>query len=358
MSLIIHAPNIHQGGGLTLLLGILKELKNYHEFKVIVDERLAIPNYLNENNILLRVKPTMFGRLYAELKLRSLAKANSVVLCFGNLPPLFRLNAYVILFIQNMYLVSEASLSGFSGSSRLRISLERVWLKFRLNCVNEIIVQSESMLVNVLRTLKLTSKVFPFTESANNSTFPRSVTQPSQKQTSKSESKDYDFLYVASGEPHKNHRCLIEAWKILVSKNIFPSLCLTISLENSPELYKSIEYEKETNGLKIECIGYISSEKISDVYARSGALIYPSTMESLGLPLIEARLLGLPIIASERDYVRDLIDPEQSFDPMSPVSIARAVERFLGHNQISTTVAGCETFVKYLLDKMDSNTTE
>lgn len=88
-----------------------------------------------------------------------------------------------------------------------------------------------------------------------------------------------------------------------------------------------------------------------DLYQRAGALIYPSTMESLGLPLIEARRMGLPIIASERDYVRDIIDPEQSFDPLSPVSIARAVERFLNYSQLSTTIVGPDVFVKYLLDK-------
>ena len=38
----------------------------------------------------------------------------------------------------------------------------------------------------------------------------------------------YDFIYVATGEPHKNHKRLIEAWKILGRDGIKPSLCLTI----------------------------------------------------------------------------------------------------------------------------------
>ncbi|MGH8848481.1 MAG: glycosyltransferase, partial [Polaromonas sp.] len=36
-----------------------------------------------------------------------------------------------------------------------------------------------------------------------------------------------------------------------------------------------------------------------------------------------------PILASELDYVRDVCSPVQTFDPASPVSIARAVKRFL-----------------------------
>ena len=46
-------------------------------------------------------------------------------------------------------------------------------------------------------------------------------------------------------------------------------------------------------------------------------------------PLIEAKYLNLPVLAGELDYIRDLIDPIQTFDPNSSISIYRAVKRFL-----------------------------
>ena len=45
--------------------------------------------------------------------------------------------------------------------------------------------------------------------------------------------------------------------------------------------------------------------------------------------LLEARALGVPVLAPERDYVRDVCEPRQTFDPASPRSIADAVRRFL-----------------------------
>ena len=39
--------------------------------------------------------------------------------------------------------------------------------------------------------------------------------------------------------------------------------------------------------------------------------------ESFGLPLLEASSIDLPIIASESDYVRDVCEPAQTFDPNS-----------------------------------------
>jgi glycosyltransferase involved in cell wall biosynthesis len=59
-------------------------------------------------------------------------------------------------------------------------------------------------------------------------------------------------------------------------------------------------------------------------------LIYPSQLESFGLPLVEAVSLGLDVIASELDYVRDVVYPVQTFDPTSALSIARAVKRYCG----------------------------
>ena len=80
-------------------------------------------------------------------------------------------------------------------------------------------------------------------------------------------------------------------------------------------------------------LGLISEGEIQDLYLNAMALIFPSTLESFGIPLIEARDAGLVIVASELDYVRDIVDPEFTFDPVSPLSIARAVKRFLGEKE-------------------------
>ena len=140
----------------------------------------------------------------------------------------------------------------------------------------------------------------------------------------------FDFVYVASGEPHKNHRNLIEAWCLLAQEEVFPSLKLTVDPLVFPELCAWMEQMAGQYALKIENRGHLPYEAILELYSDAGALIYTSTFESLGLPLIEARQAGLPILSSELDYVRDVIDPEQTFDPGSSVSIARAVKRHMG----------------------------
>lgn len=46
-------------------------------------------------------------------------------------------------------------------------------------------------------------------------------------------------------------------------------------------------------------------------------------------PYRGARAARLPVVAAEKDYVRDVVEPAQTFDPESAVSIVRAVRRFL-----------------------------
>ena len=138
---------------------------------------------------------------------------------------------------------------------------------------------------------------------------------------------------MASGEPHKNHLNLIKAWSLLAQQEIYPSLTLTLSEKKFSELVSWIEQQKREYSMNVFNLGLISEGEIQDLYLNATALIFPSTLESFGIPLIAARDAGLAIVASELDYVRDIVDPEVTFDPASPLSIARAVKRFLGEKE-------------------------
>jgi glycosyltransferase involved in cell wall biosynthesis len=79
--------------------------------------------------------------------------------------------------------------------------------------------------------------------------------------------------------------------------------------------------------------GAIEHHEVISIMNASAGLIFPSKIESFGLPLLEAASLGLPIVASELDFVRDVVIPSESFHPDSALSICRAVIRFLDGNK-------------------------
>ena len=110
--LIIHAPNVHQGGGRTLLIPLLIATGGSPGI-AILDARLNLPAILPHDLVVIRVPPTLAGRISGEWRLKQLAKAEDVVLCFGNLPPLFHTYGRVRVFLQNCYLFGRRDFGAF-----------------------------------------------------------------------------------------------------------------------------------------------------------------------------------------------------------------------------------------------------
>ncbi len=345
--LLVHATNVHQGGGRTLLDALLK-LPLKPGTTALLDARMPLPPTMPATTTVVRVKPSVPGRLLAERRLRVLARPDDVVLCFGNLPPLFDVAGHVVVFVQNRYLIDDVSLAELPFWSRLRLWVERIWFRMRAGTVDEFVVQTPSMkdtlarhLLNIKTKPELCLRIQPFVSGESQS-------RQAKADGANESSAVYDFMYVASGEFHKNHRRLIEAWILLAQEGYRPSLALTIDIAEFADLCDWIEVQKQIHHLHIENKGVLPTSQVADLYKCSGALIYPSTLESFGLPLNEARNAGLAVLAGELDYVRDVLDPDETFDPNSAVSIARAVKRFMRIEEPALQIVDAGTFVASL----------
>lgn len=340
--IFIHATNVHQGGGRALLVAIINALPTGLLSILSLDSRMP----LCTDKVVKRVQPTLVQRLFAEIWLAKNVELGDVALCFGNLPPLFKLRGYVVVLVQNRYLIDSVNLDGFLFKTRIRLKIERLWLSYRSGNVNEFLVQTPSMQSLMQARTKAKVSVFPFVESADG--YVRKLHCPDTL-----EKKDFFLLYVASGEPHKNHMQLIEAWCLLATEGLFPTLALTLNNTHFAELCFWIESKVELHKLCVKNLGSLPHSEVKELYRQVDALIYPSKFESFGLPLIEARQAGLPIIASELDYVRDVLDPEQSFDPDSSISIARAIKRFMGVDEAPLPLQDVSRLVEYLSKKVE-----
>jgi glycosyltransferase involved in cell wall biosynthesis len=338
--LVIHAPNVHTGGGLTLL----KELLAYPNQALRwmqVDERasglFAQPVTIKQTYI----KRSICSRLVAEWRLWYYVSCEDVVLCFHGLPPLLPLSAHVIVFAQNRLLVEKTPLRVYSPLTSIRLLVERLWLTCAQHHADRYIVQSPSMAVALKKHLKNKSKVsvLPFTTFHS--------LEPDSNSTNSV--RKFDFVYVADGEPHKNHTVLLSAWCLLAEQGFKPSLALTVSSTLHASLANDISEVTKRHSLNIVNLGQLSHKDIHHLYQASSALIYPSRIESLGLPLIEAKQYGLSILAPELDYVRDIVEPVETFNPDSPVSVARSVRRFLGQPEKPVEINSVSAFLADVL---------
>ncbi len=331
MKLVINASNIHQGGGRTLLLALLAAIRG--PTIVFLDARLKLAEPLLGHIQAIVVEPSLAARFAVERQLPSLCEPGDILVAFGNLPPLFASPARVFVYLQNRYLTAQRPLAGLPLRARTRIHVERLWLRLCLRDAT-VLVQTQTTAAEVKANLGVQAVVAPFAPALPGIT--PTTTGPS-----------HDFLYVASGEPHKNHLRLVEAWEILAAGGCYPSLRLTLDPARDADLLHDVETRTTAARLKISNTP-VSLEGMPALYAEAKALVYPSAFESFGLPLIEAHRAGLEIVAAERDYVRDVVAPAETFDPDSALSIARAVRRQLRFDVVDQPIPSAEEFLANL----------
>ncbi len=321
--LVLYAPNVHSGGGFVLLNALLNAWPESKPLTVFLDTRARDTINIPQGARVFWVAAKVGSRLRAEFGLRKAAGLENAVLCFHGLPPMLPTPAHVVVFQQNRNYLGLNSLGQFGLKTRLRLILERFVSRIFRHRVTEYIVQTPAMQRALLQWYGAhTSSQTPVVRVLP---FINSLCRSSERDGLISA---WDFVYVADGEAHKNHRTLLAAWQLLAQDGLHPSLALTLSPRDRV-LKREVATLIDKAGLRIRDLGQMPHENVFALYATARAMIFPSTSESFGLPLIEATHAGLPILASELDYVRDVCRPVETFDPTSPVSIARAVKRFL-----------------------------
>ena len=123
------------------------------------------------------------------------------------------------------------------------------------------------------------------------------------------ESSNFHVFYPSNSAPHKNHIMLILAFVEL--KKIYPLifdkiiLHLSININDSSEIKSLVNKHKFHNNILFN--GEMDYSKVLSFYKFSDLLTWPSFIESFGLPLLEAASFGMPIIASDLPYAREVI---------------------------------------------------
>lgn len=226
------------------------------------------------------------------------------LLVLGDVP--LRVRARQTLVVQTPHLLARLSTAG-GGDARKYAVMRRL---FKLNAgrVSDFIVQSDVMRDALVAEYDL-ERVHV-------------IQQPPPKWlldggplTRRAAGARLRLFYPAAGYPHKNHVLLAAvdptAWEALVEQ-------VTITLPAS---------ETPAPGVpSLVCADRLDPAAMRLAYADSDALLFLSTAESYGFPLVEAMWLGLPVIAPDRGYARSLCgDQAVYFDPRDAASLVNAV---------------------------------
>ena len=138
------------------------------------------------------------------------------------------------------------------------------------------------------------------------------------------------FLMVGTIEPRKGHLQTIGAIRQLLDAG--ENVCLVIVGKQGWMVDKVAEELKHSqiSGSSIHWLNTISDEYLSHLYSSCDCLIAASEAEGFGLPLIEAAMQSLPIVARDIPVFREVAgDAAFYFHGETPDCLAEALRRWM-----------------------------
>lgn len=118
------------------------------------------------------------------------------------------------------------------------------------------------------------------------------------------------FIFPAQAYLYKNHGLLIEAVNLIKTHHpdLFKQLKILLTLDES----SGNAICKQANKLGVlaafDLIGSLEYSKLLSIFNAPGcALLFPSTIETIGLPLVEAASYGRSVVAPDLPYAREAL---------------------------------------------------
>ena len=277
--------------------------KNFTEF--YLNEKILFNNNKKLFNIN-KVGNNFFFKIYSYFKIIFTTNKNSFLISLSDLPVPFIKNQ--ILFINQANLI-DPKINKYASSSFM-FMIKRLYLKIFIKKLKKIFVQSYHMKVSLIKSYKIKPKLLHVLKIPIQKTKIKFI---------KRKTKITKLLYPANHYLYKNHKIIIRALSEYPIKNLLVYFTATKSEFNQ---YKKIKFVKRIN--------YYNHKNTYNVYNKFDGLIYPSKIESLGLPLIEAMHFGMPALCANLPYAREIFgDKTLYFNENSSYSVKQSILKFL-----------------------------
>jgi glycosyltransferase involved in cell wall biosynthesis len=150
--------------------------------------------------------------------------------------------------------------------------------------------------------------------------------------------RDGYILFVGTLEPRKNVGALLDAYELLLQRRpSAPPLVLAgrATPDAAPWLNR---IGRPPLAGRIRHLGYVPEDRREQVFAGARVLVMPSLDEGFGLPALEAMSAGIPVIASNRGALPEVVgNGGLLFDPAQPAALASAIEQLLVDEGVSAS---------------------
>jgi glycosyltransferase involved in cell wall biosynthesis len=138
------------------------------------------------------------------------------------------------------------------------------------------------------------------------------------------------ILFVGTLEPRKNLAGLLDGYeRLLLSGERVPDLVLAGRATPAAQPWLARASRPPLQG-RVHHLGYVSDVQRRELYEQARLLVLPSFNEGFGLPILEAMTMGVPVVASTRGAIPEVLgDAGLMVEPDDPDALAAAMARLL-----------------------------
>lgn len=138
------------------------------------------------------------------------------------------------------------------------------------------------------------------------------------------------FLYVGSIHPRKNVEVLLRAFEALKTQ-YQPHVKLVLAGRMAWKTDKTKKVMEQLSCRNdVVFTGHLQQEELARITASAAALVFPSLFEGFGIPVVEARYSGIPVICSNSSSLPEVAGPDALyFDPEDVAGLTDAMMTFL-----------------------------
>lgn len=148
-------------------------------------------------------------------------------------------------------------------------------------------------------------------------------TEKTKRAETPTENKTFKLFYPAYPRYFKNHEIIFKTQNLVQNTSFW----LTLNGKENNYTKKLVQQYPLKN---ISLLGLLEKNEVEARYNECDALIFPSLLETWGLPLTEFKEFNKPIIAADLEYAHETIGDYPKvywFDPYSSKSLALAIQR-------------------------------
>ncbi len=139
----------------------------------------------------------------------------------------------------------------------------------------------------------------------------------------------YRILYPALPRTFKNFEVVLAAARALENSG-FVGFELWLTLDGSENRYAAQIRKKYRELQSVRWLGVLARQKVVELYEEADCLIFPSRLETWGLPITEFKATGKPVLVADLPYARETVgnyDLCAFFDPDDPARLAEMMRR-------------------------------